>query len=196
MGVQVEPNVANVFSGPAAIYIAPYPATFPTLTAKPTAADWATAGFTRVGYTEAGLDVTVTPSTKDIIADESIVPLKTLITAIKVEAKCTLMEATLENLERTVALSVISNPGTGIKTLSVGSGNSLKEFALGMQGPGPGGADDRVFCLWRSNVTSATTQSYKRADVSKIAATFNGLSDSTKATTVDVCECIDYNAGS
>ena len=104
MGVQVEPNVANVFAAPALIYVAPYQTTFPSLAAKPTAADWATAGFRRIGYTEAGMDITVTPATKDVIADESITPLDTLITGIKVEAKTTMMESSLENLEIAVSM--------------------------------------------------------------------------------------------
>jgi len=196
MGVQIEPNVSNVFAAPALIYVAPYGTAFPALTAKPAASDWATAGFRRIGYTEAGMDLTVTPETYDVKADESITALDVKIKGLKVEAKTTLMEANLENLEIAVGMSKLTNPGTGIKTLKIGSANVLQYFALGMQGGGPGGADARVFQMFRTNVTSAATISQKRADTSKVPCNFNCLADSAQSTLADVAVVTDFNAGS
>lgn len=196
MGVQLEPNVANVFAGAAKIWLASYPATFPTLTTKPNDAAWETAGFKHVGYTEAGMDITTTVSVKEVKVDESLSPVKYIIDSIKVEAKSTLMEASLENLERVIPLSKLTNDGSGIKVLKVGSANLLQEFALGMQGPGPGGVDARVFRMFRCNVTSSATQSYKRADVSKLPATFSSLADSLQSSLDDICDTTDFNAGS
>ena len=130
------------------------------------------------------------------MADELITPVKTLITGLKVEVKTTLLEATMENLERAVPLSKLTNTGTGVKKLSVGSGQTLQEFSIGLQGPGPGGDYSRVLALYRANVISASTQSYGRKDAAKLAITFNCLSDSRQATTDDVYDAVDFNAGS
>lgn len=193
----IEPNALQLVIGPIIIYFAPSPATFPTLTAAaPNDAAWTTAGFSRVGYTEDGASISSTPSTKDFIPDELITPAKTVITGVKAELKMTLWENTLENLERAVGLSLLTNPGTGIKTLGFGSGNVLKEYAIGLQTPGIGGPASRVYTIWRANSVSTIEQKYTRKDISKIACTFNLLTDSTKPTAQDVFGIVDFNAGS
>lgn len=200
----VEPNVANIFAGAIAIYIAntgtPQPLAAgsppPFFTAKPAAADWLSAGFARVGFTENGLELVSTPATKDFTPDELITPALTLVTGVKVEAKCTLWETQAENLARGIALAVLSNPGLGIKTVGLGSGNPLKEFVIGAQGPSANGTDTRVLMMWRVNVLGAITQAYSRKDISKLPCTFNGLSDSSKPTGYDVYAITDFGAGS
>lgn len=200
----VEPNASNIFAGAVAIYLAAAATAIPLaagspppfFTAKPAAADWLSAGFARVGYTEDGFTLISTPSTKDFTPDELIVPALTIVTANKAEAKCTLWEPTLDNLKRAIALTTLSNPGLGIKTLGLGSGNPLSEFVMACQGPSPNGVDTRVAVLWRVNVVSAITQQSRRGDISKLACSFNALSDSTKPTGYDVYAITDFNAGS
>lgn len=191
-----EPNSANVFAGPTALYLAAAATAPPSLATLPAASAWTTAGYSLVGYTDSGVEFVTTPSVKDIIPDEVISPILQLVTGVKVEIKATLLEPTLENLQRAIALSALTNPGLGIKTLSIGSGNPLKEFALGFQGPAPGGATDRVITVWRVNVSSAIAQSYQRKDVAKLACVFSALADSTKASGRDIYEVTDFNAGS
>jgi len=192
----IEPNVANVFAGPTVLYLAPAHTAPPSLASVPSANQWTTAGFQPCGYTEDGWEFVTTPSVKDFTPDEAISPIIQLVTGIKVEIKGTLWENTLENLSKAIALATLSDPALGIKTLSVGSGNPLAEYALGFQGPAPGGQTDRVINVWRVNVTSAISQKYQRKDISKLACTFTALTDSTKPAGSDVYQVVDFNAGS
>jgi hypothetical protein len=191
-----EPNAANVFAGPTVTYLAAAGTAPPSLATQPTPATWIAAGYNPIGYTENGVDFISTPSVKDIIPDEVITPILQIITGIKAEIKVVLFEPTLENLERAIGLSFLTNPGTGIKTLGLGSGNPLKTFRLGFQGAAPGGAAARVIVAWRVQVISAITQSYQRKDVSKLACTFSALTDSTQPVASDVYLVTDFNAGS
>lgn len=191
-----EPNVSNLTAGPSVLYLAASGTAFPSLAAKPTPTNWATAGFLAVGFTESGIECLETPSVKDITPDEMITVAKQIPTGIKYEIKMTLLEATIENLNRALAFASLSNPGLGIKTLSVGSANALQEFALGIQGPSVGGSDDRVVTVWRVNSLAAVGNSYTRKDVTKVPVTFTALADTTKATNRDVYEIVDFNAGS
>jgi len=191
-----EPNAANVFAGAAALYVAAVGTAPPSLSTKPAQSDWLTAGWTAIGYTESGVELITTPSVKDVIPDEEITPVLQIVTGIKVEVKATLLEATIENLNRATALATLANPGTGIKTLSLGSGNSLASFAVGIQGPAPGGVDDRVMTIWKANVVSAVTVAASKKNESKLAVTFTALADSTKATGSNIYQVVDFNAGS
>jgi hypothetical protein len=191
-----EPNAANVISGPAVIYVAPAATAFPSFASLPAASAWTGAGFVAVGYTDTGVDITDTPSVKEIVPDEVISPVKQIVTGLKTEIKFTLLEATLENISKAIALASLNNPGTGIKTLSVGSGNPLQEFTLGLVGPGIGGSGQRVLAVNRVNSLAAVQQNYTRKDVTKVAVTFTALADSTKASTADVYQVVDFGAGS
>jgi hypothetical protein len=191
-----EPNATNVIAGQTVLYVAAAATAPPSLAAKPSAATWAAAGFSAVGYTEAGVDFVVTPAVKDITPDETITPIKQIITGIKLEVKTKLLESHLENLQRVLPLSTLTNPGAGIKTLTIGSGGSLNEFVIGFQGPGVGGVDSRVIVVWRVNNVSSVSQGYQRKDVTMLDVTFSALTDSTKTTLQDVCEVVDFNAGS
>lgn len=205
MAVLTEPNSANVFAGQVEIYIAAFGTAlplgtggtnFPFFTAKPIASDWTAAGFRRVGYTENGFDLVSTPSTKDFTPDELITPVLTQITGIKLEAKFTLWEATMENMKVALALSSFYNPGSGVKGIGVGSGGTLAEYVVACQGASPNGPRDRVTVINRANVISPSTISYSRKDIAKLPVTVNGLSDSSKDVTVDVWFAEEFEAGS
>jgi hypothetical protein len=191
-----EPNAANVFAGPAVLYVAPAATPPPTLTTPPTATTWGAAGFQAVGYSDDGVEFVTTPGVKPIVPDEVISPVLQIITDLKVEVKMKLLERHIENLARVTAMSLLTNPGTGTKTMAVGSGNPLTEFVLGFQGPSPSGASNRVIMVWRAQIISAITAKYQRKDVPAFDVTWSALSDSTKAATRDVYEVTDYNAGS
>jgi len=191
-----EPNSANVFAGPVVLYSAPAHTPPPTLTTPPTSTTWTAAGFKAVGYTGDGVEVTNTPGVKPIVPDEAISPVLQIITDIKLEVKAKLLERHIENLALATGLSILTNPGTGTKTMGVGSGNALPEFVLGFQGPSPSGVMNRVMVVWRAQVVSASTQHYMRKDVPSLDVTFSALTDSTQAATEDVYKVIDYNAGS
>jgi hypothetical protein len=193
----IEPNVANVFAGPTVLYVAPKGTAPPTLTTTPPlSTDWATAGYKAVGYTSDGVQFVTTPAVKAIVPDEAITPVLQIITDLKVEIKIKMLERHIENLAYATAMSVLTNPGTGIKTLTVGSGNPLVEYALGFQGPNQGGATDRVIMVWRVNVISAMTAHYMRKDAPALDVTFSALSDSAHAAPSDVYSITDFAAGS
>lgn len=191
-----EPTAQNVIVGPVVLYIAAYGTGFPALTAKPTASSWTTAQFSLMGYTEDGASLNITPAKKDFTPDELLTPIKTIPTGLTGELKVTLWETNAENLQRVIAMSTVANPGTGIKTVSVGSGNPLQEWAIGVQGAGVGAADGMVWTIFRATSVSAVEIKKTRKDISKLAATFTLLSDSTRANTSDVAQIIDFSAGS
>jgi hypothetical protein len=196
MPLYTEPNVANVFAGPTVTYLAPAGTAPPSLATQPTPATWASAGYQAIGYTENGVDLISTPSIKDITPDETITPILQIITGVKAEVKVTLFEASIENLAKAIGLTVLTNPGTGIKTLGLGSGNPLITWRLGFQGPSPGGAASRVIVCWRVQVISAITQSYQRKDISKLACSFSALTDSSQPVGSDVWLITDFGVGS
>jgi hypothetical protein len=196
-GPIVEPNTANVFAGPTVLYLAPAHTAPPSLaTIPPTSTDWTTAGFAAVGYTSDGVEFSTTPAVKPIVPDEVISPVLQIITDLKFEVKAKLLERHLENLARATAMATLTNPGTGVKTLNVGSGNPLAEYVLGFQGPAPGGPTDRVIIVWRVQVISAVSQHYMRKDAPTLDCTFSALADSTKPSTQDVYQITDFAAGS
>lgn len=192
-----EPNVANALVGQVLLYVAPTGTAFPVLTTTaPNDAAWIAAGFRQLGYTESGATIDSNVSKKDFTPDETIVPILTTITGVGAEVKATLWEAHLENLVFAMPLTVLTNPGTGIKTMSLGSGNPLKQWAVGLQGAGPGGPTSRVWTVWKVQSVSTTSVGMTRKDISKVAITMSALTDSTKATTRDVFDVVDFNAGS
>lgn len=191
-----EPNQQNVIVGPIVLYVAPYGTAFPSLVAKPTASSWTTAGFSLVGYTADGAELTITPAKKDFTPDETLTPIKSIPTGLTGELKVTLMESHLENIQRVTAMSIIANPGTGIKTVSIGSGNALTEWSIGVQGQGVGAVDGMVWTIFRATSVSAVALKKTRKDITQLAATFTLLSDSTRANTLDVAQIIDFSAGS
>lgn len=191
-----EPNAANVFAGATKLFLAPAATAPPTLTTPPTDTTWGTAGFLNIGYTDDGVDIISTPGVKPIVPDEVISPVLQIITDLKVEVKTKMLERHIENLAKVTPMASLSNPGTGTKTMSVGSGNPLVEYVLGFQGASPSGAMNRVMMVWRVQQISAITQHYMRKDVPPFDVTFSALSDSTKAVGRDVYEVTDYNAGS
>lgn len=191
-----EPNATNVFAGPTVLYTAPAGTAPPSLASQPSSATWLAAGFTALGYTDDGVMFTTTPTVKDITPDEVLTPVLQIVGAIKLEVKVKLLERHIENLAKVQTLSVLTNPGTGIKTLAMGSGNALTEFVLGFQGPDQGAPLGRVAMVWRAQVISGVSQHYMRKDVPSFDVTFSALTDSTKAVTRDVYEITDFSAGS
>jgi hypothetical protein len=194
--MSTEPNSAQVFAGPVVVYLAPGGTAPPSLAAQPTPSNWLSAGFSPVGYTDTGAELVSTPAQKDVIPDEVISPVLQIITSVKAELKVVLLEATIENLNRAIGLTQFTNPGLGIKTLGLGSGNPLVFWRIGLQGPSPGGAASRVILAWRTQVISAVTQSYSRKTESKLACAFSCLSDSSQPVGQDVWLITDFGVGS
>jgi hypothetical protein len=191
-----EPNSANVFAGAVVVYAAPAGTAPPSLASQPTPAQWLSAGFSPVGYTDTGCELVSTPAVKDVIPDESISPVLQIITSVKAEMKVTLIEATIENLNRAIGLTLFTNPGLGIKTLGLGSGNPLVFWRMALQGPSPGGAASRVVIAWRTQVISAITQAYSRKSESKLACAFSCLTDSSQPVGSDIWQITDFGVGS
>lgn len=190
-----EPNVTYVITGSGVGYIAAYGATLPSLATKPAAADWATALFAAMGYTDSGYEFAYTPNVKGITVDEVGGPVKHVLDSEEATIKVTLAEASVENLNRSFGPSTLTNPGLGIKTLT-GGGGTLKDWVVAIQEPSVGGADARVIILFKANVTSAVNITAKRTDKQMIQVTFSGLIDSTLAAGAQLYKVVEFGAGS
>lgn len=193
-----EPNAANVIFGSAAFYIAPKATAPPSLTAAPTQSSWLAAAFALVGYTDDGVEMDYTPTYKDINVDEEMAPINQILTAEKLEFKIKMSESTLENMARAINASILTNPGSGIKTLTFGSlaQSSIPEYVVAFQGPGIGGSSNRVVLAWRAKVTSTVAQKYQRTSQVLLDTTFTCLADPTQVAGARLCKVVDYGAGS
>lgn len=191
-------NVANVIVGSGILFVAPFSTAPPSLAALPAEAAWLAAGWKEPGYTDAGVEFDYTPAYKDIRVDEEPSPVKRLLDTENLTITTVLAEATIENLNRAIAASTLVNPGTGIKTLTVGSlpDASIPDLAIAFQGPSPGGGTDRVIVAWKARVTSTMKLAYKRADKVMYSVTWSTTADSTQVAGSRLCKIVDYNAGS
>jgi hypothetical protein len=191
-------NVANVIVGSGILYVAPFATAPPSLASLPTEAAWLAAGWKEPGYTDTGVEFDYTPGYKDIRVDEESSPVKRLLDTEALNITAGLAEATIENLNRSITASVFTNPGTGIKTLTVGSlaDASIVDIAIAFQGPAPGGATARVIIGWKARVTSSVKLKVQRTDKIVYAVTWSMTADSTQAAGVRLAKVVDYNAGS
>lgn len=191
-------NVANVIVGSGILFVAPFGTAPPSLATLPTEAAWLAAGWKEPGYTDSGVEFDYTPGYKEIKVDEEASPVKRLLDTENLSITAGLAEATIENLNRAIAASTLTNPGTGIKTLVVGSlpDASIPDLAIAFQGPSPGGGTDRVIIAWKARVTSSIKLKYQRADKVVYAVTWGTTADSTQAAGAKLAKVVDYNAGS
>lgn len=186
-------DTANVIAGSGTLYLAAAGTSLPVLTSLPIT--WP-AGFVASGYTDDGIDFAYTPTFKDILVDEELGPVQTILTAEKLEISLKMAETTLLNLQKAIAGSSMTLTST-LSTLYLGSPNTTQEWILGFQGPAPGTGATRAIIVYRVKAKAAVQFKYQRKDKIVYAVKFEALVDSTKAAGQRLAEIIDFNpAGS
>ncbi len=169
-------DTSNVIAGSGALYIAPKGTAAPVLTSLPIT--WG-ASWVPSGYTDDGVDFTYTPTFKDILVDEELGPVNTLLTAEKLEISLKMAETTLLNLQKAIAGSSLVQDTT-TSTLYIGSATSPTEWTLGFQGPAPGTGATRAIIVHRVLAKAAVSFKYQRKDKVIYAVKFESLVDSTQ----------------
>lgn len=189
---------ANVIVGYGYLYVAPYGTALPSLTTQPTNSTWTAAGFTEAGFTDDGVTIGYTPTFKDIEVDESMLPIDVRLIGEKVDVSVKLAEATLLNLQASIAGSTLTEAG-GVSTLTIGNPSNPDQGAivLAFQGPAPTSLPGintlgRVFVVYKAKATAAVSYHAQRKDKVVLSVKWQGIGVPGNAQGNQVMEIIDY----
>jgi hypothetical protein len=189
-----EPDATQVVAGSGLLYVAPLGTTLPTLDAHGENPVVWPAGWVAVGYTDDGIDMTYTPTVKDITVDEEMAPVAKLLTAEKLSISAKLAEATLANLNNAISASTYTNdPAGSAQLLKLGSG-TLNTVLVGVEGPAPGTNLKRVIILYKAVAQAAVSMKMQRKDKVVIPVNFEALADSTKPAGQRLAEIVDLTS--
>lgn len=157
---------ANVFSGPADVWVGAFGATEPAHAEAEPAVGW-----TNVGATDGGTTATITQTYFDHEVDQVDMPVGAQRTGLGITAATTMAEATLENLRR--ALNQVTSAATKLEISAVNSNTEPNYGAVLMQGPGPAGAP-RLFVIRRVLSTENVAYANQKGTKTGIPVTFKG----------------------
>lgn len=187
-----EPEKKNILVGAAALYVGTTTAAAPVLTANNPAGPVVSAatGWSQVGYTDGGVEVSYEPAYTDVTVDQLLDSAIIFKSGMKVMVNTTLSEATLENL-LIVWGAQDADLNTANRTLEISAGN-LGDFPVERQlifvGPGPrvdisGNAahKERVYTINRAIQTNTTAHSLKRDAATTLPVSFRCLPGSNLA---------------
>lgn len=164
MSTTVTP--ANVFSGPADVWIGDFGATEPVDAETEPGAGWL-----NVGATDGGTTATITQTYFDHEVDQVDMAVSAQRTALGITAATTMAEPTLANLRR--ALNQATAAGTKIEISADNSNAEPNYAAVLMQGPGPGGAP-RLFVIRKVLSTENIAYANQKGTKTGIPVTFKG----------------------
>jgi len=168
-------GAANVFIGPAAT--AAGRPTSPTVPANNGAIT--PTGWTHVGFTTEGVEVSYEPDYGDVEVDQLLDSARIFKQGMRVTVNTTFSEATLENL-----LIAWGQAGTAsganptVDILAGRLGEAPTERQLYFAGPRPGTAaatGERQYHLWRAVQTESTSHALRRAEATTLPASFRCL---------------------
>jgi hypothetical protein len=151
-----QPDVSQILAGPGLIYIAPLGTAFPALTFPLV---WPAAWF-QVGYTDAGVDATYTPTIKELYVDEAAAVVGDILEKEKFTIAAHLAEISLTNLAQAISASTYT-PAT--PQVSVGS-LPLSYIMVGVVGPAPDTFNNRVILVSKALTTVGVAMKITRKD--------------------------------
>lgn len=151
-----EPDATQVIAGPGLIMIAPLGTALPTLAAPVV---WP-AGWTAVGYTDAGIDIAYTPTVKEVMVDELTAPVLDILEKEKFHMAAHLAEVTLANLNAAIAASTLDANGVHAGSLP------LNYIMVGAEGPAPpsGSTNRRLIIIQKALTVVAVSMKMTRKD--------------------------------
>jgi hypothetical protein len=169
-----EPNATNVVAGPGLIYIAPLGTAQPVFDQHGENPVVWLAPWVAVGYTDSGIDLTYTPTIKEITVDEEAAPVLDILEKEKFVVSAHLAEATLANLNAAISASSLFNDliANEYEAVTVGS-LPLQYTMVGVQGPAPGTNLVRVVIMQKAIAMAAVTLKMTRKDKVIIPVTFD-----------------------
>lgn len=186
--IDVGGDVSKVMVGSVKLYVAPSGTTLPNLDGSYPIV-WPM-GWTGVGYTESGVDLSYSPSVKEIKVDEELAPVLYVLDGEKCELSANLSQDTLDNLNRAISASTLTTTAATMtdgkfKTLKFGSG-VLTEVMVGFEGYAPNDTPGAtllpaVAVGYRAMAQANVKMTFKRSEKVVIPVTFGLLADSTKS---------------
>jgi hypothetical protein len=160
-----EPDATQVLAGPGKMYIAPLGSTLPTFDGHGEYPVVWPVAWKAVGYTDAGIDATYTPTVKEIMVDEETAPVSDILTAEKFSLAAHLAEATLQNLNRAISASTYVDDSVANQDIHVtGGSQALNYVMVGVEGPAPGTNLKRVIILRKAIAKAAVAFKIQRKD--------------------------------
>lgn len=176
-------TAANVLVGPARILVAPKGTALPTVDGTVNPITWA-AAWKEVGYTDAGTELSYSPTIKDIKVDEEMAPVQKLLDEEKAMLSAALAETTLQNLNYAVTASIYTATPADVThaqlaRIDIGSG-SIAEVMVGFEGISPAGLQ-RIMVGYRAIGQANMKMAFKRTDKTLFPVEWGLLADSTKA---------------
>lgn len=190
-------TVSNiVISGPPRIYIA-VASTDPPANSVAYGTAWGGA-WTDLGFTEEDSDVEYShafENTKHKV-DQYTSAVKATRASDEATVKFTLAEQTLANMQRAIGGIGTLTAGSTESTLKVGANTvTLTEYAIGVEGYGPGTDDDDVryrrYVFNKCVLDDAGAQALKRNEKTPLELTYGCLADTSKAAGQELYQIVD-----
>ena len=205
-GVQSEILVGSValYTSPAGVALPNMDGTLPIVWPAPTTSPVAD-GWTKVGYTEAGVDLDYAPTFKPIYVDEELAEVRQILEREKATVVTKLAQATLDKLNLAISASGITKvvadaTHAAITKFVTGSGIQA-EMQVGFQGYSPEALATnpnlplpRLFVGYRAIAMGTVKSTHKRADKVMLDLSFQLLADSTKAVGERLYKIVDHTA--
>ncbi len=126
------------------------------------------APFTEVGHTEDGVTMEYTADEADIEVEEETFPIDRVITKETMEVTCNMAEASLFNIDKAMAGSLLSG-----SILKLGAGAN-KKITLQIRGKNPAGFI-RSILIPSCTATGAVGMPYKKGEKTVVPVTFQAL---------------------
>lgn len=118
-----QPTATQIIAGRAALYVSALGTVLPYYAGSP--GGWPPvfpAGWQAVGYTEKGVDLIYTPTLNPFTPDEEYSPVYDILKAEKAEVQVIIAEGTLDNYQRAVSASTLTDDATNkVRKTAVGS---------------------------------------------------------------------------
>lgn len=167
-----EPDATQILSGPSLIYVAPLGTTLPIIDAHGEIPVTWPAGWLAVGYTDAGVDETYTPTMVPIRVDELASDVSDILSKEEYSISAALSEATLLNLSRAISASIYTTDAVGgIQKLAIGS-KPLTYTMVGLQGSAPGTNLARLVFVQKAIASKGVAMKHTRTKNTTIPISF------------------------
>lgn len=137
--------------------------------------------YTEVGYTEDGVTTTYTADTVDVEVEEETVPIGRGLSKETYEVTLNMAEASLYNLDKAMAGSVLSG-----NILRIGGG-VLKTLSLKIEGLNPAGFTRAIY-LPKATAIGAVGMSYTKDGKTVVPVTFQALKPSADEDAVQIVD--------
>jgi hypothetical protein len=179
-----QPDVSQIIAGPGLIYIAPLGTALPALTFPLV---WPAAWFA-VGYTDAGIDCTYTPTIKPIYVDEEAAVIFDILEKEDFKVQAKLAEVSLTNLNAAIAASTYTlSPSPQVTFGSLALGYVM----VGIVGPAVSTYNNRVILMQKAITTVPVKMNITRKD----KQTFPVAWDARKLTGQPLASITDIGTG-